>query len=361
MQNVRETYLHYVIDPLLFARYNGLQQIDPILKAVRDAPMDFHYKNDPTLLTVECLVKAIEARMVDTGIPVYTIPADVDRSQLPKYQRLLDQYHQKVEAARWAMVQHDMRQGFVLTQYFYEQLLQFEKNPANLSEVIGEMVYGMDVDQQISRAKHIAFDTVADEDVLERNEPRKLTGLDLAEAKLSEGDVKAASAIANRTIAEETNTPASIAAAARAEFILARAALMTRDPQEAFTDFQKTIETSQDPRIVAWSHIYLGRMLDLECKRGEAVLQYKAAMASRDGRLDTRQAAERGEKAAFAVNGHACEQEDADNPPPDAETTATPAKPAAPSSGAPAAAPAPAQAQPPVQAPAPAINAPQPQ
>ena len=329
MHDVRHTYLHYVIDPLLFARYNGLAQLDPILKAIRDAPLDFHYKNDPTLLTIECLIKAIEARTMDTGIPVYTIPPDVDRSQLPRYEHQLDVYHQKVDAAKWAEVQHDVRQGFVLTQYFYGQLLQFEKNPANLNQVIGEMVYGMDVDQQVSQAKHIAFDTVADQEVLMRNEPRKLTGLDLAEAKLAEGDTKTATAIANKTIAEETNAPASIGAAARADFILARAALMTGNPQEAFDDFQKTASTGQDPRIVAWSHIYLGRMLDLECKRGEALLEYKAAMAARDGRLDTRQAAERGEKAAYAVNGHTC-QEDADEGTPDAGAQAKPAAPATP-------------------------------
>ncbi len=313
MHDVRHTYLHYVIDPLLYARYNGLQQMDPVLKAIRDAPLDFHYKNDPTLLTTECLIKAIEARTMDTGIPVYKIPAGVERSQLPRYQRQLQIYQQKVDAAKWAAVEHDMVQGFVLTQYFYEQLLQFEKSPDNLNQDIGEMVYGMDVVQQVSRAKHITFDTVADTDVLMQNEPRKLTGLDLAEAKLSEGDAKAASAIANKAIADETSTPASVAAAARADFILARAALMTGHPQQGFDDFQKTVATGQDPRIVAWSHIYMGRMLDLECKRGEALLQYKAAMAARDGRLDTRLAAERGEKTAYAVNGHSC-QEDADAP-----------------------------------------------
>ena len=48
-------------------------------------------------------------------------------------------------------------------------------------------------------------------------------------------------------------------------------------------------------------------MLDLACRRGEAVEQYKAAMAIRDGALDTLVAAEHGEKAAYAVNGHSCE------------------------------------------------------
>jgi len=42
-------------------------------------------------------------------------------------------HRQKVDAVRVAAtVHHDMTQGFVLTQYFYEQLMQFEKDPASL-------------------------------------------------------------------------------------------------------------------------------------------------------------------------------------------------------------------------------------
>jgi len=40
---------------------------------------------------------------------------------------------------------------------------------------MGEMVYGMDVDQQVHRARQIEFDKEADEDVLQRSRPRQLT------------------------------------------------------------------------------------------------------------------------------------------------------------------------------------------
>ncbi|HEV2135136.1 MAG TPA: hypothetical protein VGR47_12955 [Terracidiphilus sp.] len=313
LNNVRHTYLHYVIDPLLFARYNGLQQLQPVLKTIQDAPLDFRFRSDPTLLTLECLIKAIEARTMDTGIPEYRIPAGVDRSQLPRYQRQLELYQQKVEAARVRQVQHDMAQGYVLTQYFYEQMLSFEKNAQSLSNAIGEMVYGMDVDQQVHRARETEFDKAADEDVLQRPVAVRLTGLDLAEQKLSQGDTATASELAQKAIAANNGTPAAVAAAARGYFILARVALMTRKPQEAFDDFNKTVAMGKDPRTLAWSHIYLGRMLDLSCRREEAMKQYQAAMENRDGALDTRVAAEHGEKAAYSVNGHKCEADaDAD-------------------------------------------------
>jgi tetratricopeptide (TPR) repeat protein len=321
MNDVRHTYLHYVIEPLLYSRSNAIDRMQSILKEIRDAPLEFRYRSNTTSLVVECLIKAIEARTMETGVPVYKIPAGVDRSELPRYEHERQLYQQKVDAVKWATVHHDMAQGFVLTQYFYEQLLQFEKDPASLKDSIGEMVYGMDIDQQVHRARDTVFDQTADSDVLQRSAPRKLEGLDLAEAKLEAGDVTTAMAMARKILSDQSDSLEVVADQARANFILARADLMTGHPEDAIDHFQKTVATSKQPRLLAWSHIYLGRMLDLDCKRDEATAEYKEALANRDGALDTRLAAERGIKAAYAVNGHSCD-EDADGPAP-----AGPAKP----------------------------------
>ena len=315
MNDVRHTYLHYVIEPLLFARANAIDRMQPILKEVREAPLDFRFRSDTVPLTIECLIKAIEARTIDTGVPVYKIPAGVERSDMPKYEHERQVYQQKVDAVRQSMVRHDMTQGFVLTQYFYEQLLTFEKDPASLRDSIGEMVYSMDVDQQVHRARQLEFDKQADADVLERTKPRKLEGLDLAESRLAAGDIGTASALARQSLTVHSDTLASAADNARANFILARAAILTGHPGEALNRFQTTLATTKEPRLLAWSHIYLGRMLDLDCKRDQAVFEYKLALESRDGQQDTRLAAERGVKAAYAVKGHSCEEDDAEDQP----------------------------------------------
>jgi hypothetical protein len=315
MSDVHHTYLHYVIDPLLLARTTAIDREDPIMKQIREAPMDFRFRSDPVALTIECLIKAIEARTMDTGIPVYKIPAGVDRSQLPRYEHEQELSLQKIEDARRAAVEHDMKQGFVLTQYFYEQMLSFEKDQVSLKDNIGEMVYSMDVDQQVHRARETVFDKEADEDVLQRSKPRQLTGLDLAEAKLAEGDTATAGSIANKFLAAKTDSVQSVADTARANFILARIALMTGNPDQAINDFQKTLATSKEQREVAWSHIYLGRMLDLECKRDAAVAEYNQALAARDGQQDTRVAAERGAKSAYAIKGHSCDDVSDDDAP----------------------------------------------
>lgn len=310
MDDVRHIYLHYVIEPLLFARSNAIDRMQPILKEIHDAPLEFRFRTDTVSLAVECLIKAIEARTMDTGIPVYKIPAGVQRSDLPRYERERQANQEKIDAVRIAAVHHDMTQGFVVTQYFYEQLLQFEKDPASLRDAIGEIVYGMDIPQQIHRAREIEFDKQADADVLQRRKPRVLTGLDLAEAKLSAGDIATATAMARQALAVHSDTLESVNQEARADFILARAAIMTGHPDQAVDRFQKTLASSKDPRLLAWSHIYLGRMLDLDCKRDQALTEYQKALSVRDGQQDTRLAAEKGVKAAYSVKGHSCEEDD---------------------------------------------------
>ena len=147
MNDVHHVYLHYLIDPLLYSRTNALEREQPILKEIREAPLEYIYRSDTVALTVECLIKAIEARTMDTGIPDYKMPVRFDRSELPHYDHERQLVEQKQEGVRQTLLQHDMKQGFVLTQFFYTALVQFEKDPASLPDTMGEMVYSMDVEQ----------------------------------------------------------------------------------------------------------------------------------------------------------------------------------------------------------------------
>jgi hypothetical protein len=79
--------------------------------------------------------------------------------------------------------------------------------------------------------------------------------------------------------------------------------------------FEKTLALSKDPRTMAWSHIYLGRLYDIQNPpdRTRAITEYKAALAVRDGRPDTRQAAESGLKKPFALPQRANAKPDTDD------------------------------------------------
>jgi hypothetical protein len=180
MTDVRHTYLHYEIEPLLFSHASSTDRLLPVLKAVREAPLDYTYRSDIVSLVIECIVRAIEARTMDTGIPVFKAPAKVSHSELAQVDRDRSEYQQKTEAIRQQSVRLSMSQGYILTAYFYDQLKPFENDPASMKDSIGEMVYGMEVDAQIRRSKSIPFAAEGSQDVVHRV-PRQLRGLDLAE------------------------------------------------------------------------------------------------------------------------------------------------------------------------------------
>jgi hypothetical protein len=314
MREVRHAYLHYQIEPLLYARATALDRLLPFLKTVKDAPLDYTYRSDIVALVVECMIRAIEARTMDTGVTIYKIPADIRRADLEEATHQHNASVEAAEAVRRRAVQQSMTDGFVLTGYFYNAFAAFERQPQSFKESIGEMVYGMDVSAEESRVKNIAFNQEKSSDVVHRS-PRELRGLDLAEMKLMKGDVDGAGALAQQSMADKAGD------AARANFILARVAIMQRDVPVAEHDFEETIRLSRDPRMLAWSHIYLGRIYDIQDQRDQAVGEYRAALTVRDGQADTRMAAEKGLKQPYAVpHQEHTEPASDDDAAPDAQT-----------------------------------------
>ena len=59
--------------------------------------------------------------------------------------------------------------------------------------------------------------------------------------------------------------------------------------------FERALETAREPKVIAWSHIYLGRIFDLKEDREAAVDQYRAALSSAGGEIpEIKVAAQRG-------------------------------------------------------------------
>jgi len=294
MRLVQHAYLHYEIEPLLYQRQDSMDRLLPLLSLVDDAPLQYTFKSDIVALVIESMIRAIEARTMDTGVAVAKVPAGLSHSEAEPYERARSLAQEKIAAIRQQNVDHSMSQGFVLTQYFYNQLIQFEKNPESIDEAIGPMVYGMDIATEMHRAKHIAFDAKGEQDPMS-HAPIQPRGLDLAELKLMKGDVEGAGAMAKAALAGHTDDPG------RADFILARADLMSGKKDDAISELKETLTASKDPRTLAWSHIYLGRILDVEDQRDEAIAEYKAALTVRDGQPDTKAAAEKGIAQPFQI------------------------------------------------------------
>jgi len=297
MELVRHAYLHYEIEPLLYARATSMDRLMPILRAVDDAPLEFEFKSDIVALVIECMIRAIEARTMPTGIPDVKVPANLPHSETVQYEQARSAVQQRQEAVRQLAVNHSMTQGYVLTQYFYNTLKEFEKNPESLDEAIGPMVYGMDISVETHRAKQVTFDAHGEGHVMSRapERPPQPKQLDLAEMKLMKGDVAGAAELAQKALDTHTGDQG------QADFILARVNLMNGKIDDAQAAFRNTLTASKDPRMLAWSHIYLGRILDVEDQRDDAIAEYKAALAVRDGQPDTKAAAEQGLKTPFAL------------------------------------------------------------
>ena len=65
--------------------------------------------------------------------------------------------------------------------------------------------------------------------------------------------------------------------------------------------FQATLSSARNPHTVAWSHIYLGRLYDVQPDRKKALQEYQAALAVPGAQADTRAAASTGLKTPFAL------------------------------------------------------------
>lgn len=265
MDQIRHTYLHYILDPMALKRANTIARMSPILKTVQTAPLDSSYKNEISLMVTECIIRAIEARL--TGGP------------------------KGPEAAKEAAAEHAMREGFVLTQYFYEQLVAFEKSPVGLKDSFGDWLYNLYLPKEIKRAQELTWVKDTSPEVLRRS-VRHESLMEQAERQLAAGNILGAEKLAHNSMdAKEEPGPAL--------FLLARAATQSGDMEGAKMYFERTLEESKDPRLLAWSHIYLGRISDLTDDRQEALKHYMAALSSGDPSPATKAAAERGLKEPF--------------------------------------------------------------
>lgn len=267
LDEVRHTYLHYVLDPLALKRGQTMKRLLPLLSAVEDAPLQDSFKNDVALLMTESLIRAIEVRMDQ--------PSQAEQEH-------------RVNAA--------MEEGYILSRYFFGALEEFEKGPAGFRDAYPDMLYHLNVTQELQRAAEIRFSPQAAPGSAHASNREQLPLLDSAESRLAVGDVEAAQRLAQQALDEKNPEEG------RALFILARVAVLQADVQGARVYFERTLEVATEPRLLAWSHIYLGRLFDLEENREAALRHYQAALAAGDSRADTQAAAQEGLRQPYTAS-----------------------------------------------------------
>jgi Domain of unknown function (DUF4932) len=264
MPQIRHTYLHYLLDPMADKHFTGIKRLEPLLQSVKQAPLEQSFKSDISLLVTECLVRAIEIRTSGTK--------------------------QTAEAMRLQAVDDAAKQGYILTKYFYNAIVAFEKDPAGLRAAYGDILDAIDIKQQQKAASEIQFARNSKPELvqLSRMEDRRM--LVTAEKRLAAKDFKGAQELAQQALDRKVGDEG------RARFILAQVAVANSNPDGAADNFRKAIQATKDPKVLAWSHVYLGRMLDMKDPpdRDGALNEYRAALTAGAGLPEAKAAAERG-------------------------------------------------------------------
>jgi len=163
---------------------------------------------------------------------------------------------------------------------------------------VPQMLSQIDVRKEQRRASQIQFASAASPELLQLARPKQGKLLETAQERLTAGDSAGAEKLAKQALAEKAEDPG------RALFILAQISLHG-NMDGARDYFEQALKATTEPRVVAWSHIYLGRILDLQDRqengplRAQAIAHYKAAVGASDVLPEAKAAAERGMNAPF--------------------------------------------------------------
>ncbi len=268
MDQIRHTFLHYELDPLASKHFTAIMRLEPLLQSVKRAPLEEAFKTDISLLVTECLIRAIEIRTTGT-------------------KQAAD------EALRAQAVDDAVKQGYILTRTFYDTVVAFEKDPAGIRNAYGDFLATIDVKKEEKAAAEVQFASKTSPELVQLSRPEKRRMLVSAEKRLAAGDPKGAQELAQQALDKK------IGDQGRALFILAEVAVANKNRDGAQDNFQKAIEATKDPKVLGWSHVYLGRILDMKEDREAAVQHYQAALNSAGQLPEIKAAAERGLAQAY--------------------------------------------------------------
>ena len=295
--DVRHAYLHFLLDPLPLKYRELLMKKRGLLNIAARAPrLSPEYKNDFMAYADECLIKAVELRI----------------------------RHLKPDKEEAALAEDDQA-GFIMVRSFVVQLQKFEKAEPAMSYYFPDLIEGIDLEAEQKRLQNFQFAALP-EAAPEKAAPGSARGgLQPGQAANPESELENALAQGDHEIALQDAVAAGktfekILAKypdnARANFGLAVASLLNHDADRAQELFEKLVgaapaasgaegqaAATHDPSVVAWSHVYLGRLHDFAEERDQALAEYQAALATAGAPEAARVAAQRGIDAPYSPRG----------------------------------------------------------
>ena len=265
LEEIRHQYLHFVLDPLAGKYVNQINQNNPLLQYVQQAPLlGREYKTDYPLLATESLIRAVELRLTRR---------DAEKGQ--------------AEAKKHAA------EGFILVPYFYSALQIFEQQPQGMTRYFRPLFEEMKGEALKEQLKAIKFTQRAEPlaPILSERERDLLQGNRyISQGKFLEARMAFLDMI--EKYGEEDG-----------EMLLGMgiASSNLRKPGLAQRYLKMALEVTGDARVSTWSHVFLGRIHDLMGRRKEAVGQYEAALVTAGAYPLALQAAQQGLKKPFGT------------------------------------------------------------
>jgi tetratricopeptide (TPR) repeat protein len=290
VDTIQHAYLHFMLDRFVLRYRPVVDNKRALLNVAARAPqLPIDYRDDFISLFDECLIKAVELRLRH-------LPADQQEAELKNN-----------DAA-----------GFILVRPFVTQLQKFEKDAPAMSYYFPTLLLGIDVDAEQKRLQGFTYAAATAEPVLGHGAHGQS---DAAQPSELERWVAAGNRqIASKDIAGASETfEAAIAkypGDSRVVYGMAIASVLSGKANRARDLFEQLVAArdagtsgsaasdQENPSIMAWSHVYLGRIHDLEDERELAVNEYQAALAVPGAPEAARLAAQNGVDSPYAPPGH---------------------------------------------------------
>ncbi len=263
----RHQYLHYVLDPLMAKHADLLKSWVRLLPVAVQAPrLPAEFRKDTLLLATECLIQAMELRL---------------RRLTPE----------EAEAERGSRE----RSGYVFVRYFFSALEQYEQSEPSLRYYFPDLLARFNVAREQSRLARIQFDppeAAADPAPSSSASPATTQLLSEGQRLLQAGEFEAARDTFARALKEKPEDSGAL-------YGLALVASAEQDRTEAKEYFERVLTSEPPADLSAWTHVYLGRIYDLEGDRERALAHYRAALALNTRVERVEQAARRGLERPF--------------------------------------------------------------
>jgi hypothetical protein len=288
IDDIRHAYLHFVIDPMVMGSRLEIDKKRDLGDIAAQAPLlPVEYREEFYALFDECAVRAVELRI-----------------------KKMSPTEQEAE-----LTQDDL-EGLILVRPIFKELKLFEKEGQSMHYYFPDLIKGIDVEDEKDRLKGVKFATAIPKKVGPDNThvaatpaatAAPATDADL-EKELSDGDRQiarqngpAAQAAFEKVLASHPGEP-------RATFGLALAMVLQGKATQAEQLFQQIVagaagNAGVDPETLAWSHVYLGRIHDLQGDREQALTEYDAALMVKGAPDAVRSAAQRGQSSPYSPGG----------------------------------------------------------